>query len=262
MLLRRLRPFVYALLVPLAAALALYLFVPKLRTMPTQGWALIYGFSALGALGGWAGSSRLWSWRYRRAFRRRDHRTLERIARRLRGARLRRPLYLAYADIVEGDARLSENRLAEAAQLYASAVSRVERTQIATLRASVPLLKNNIAWCLVDLDSDPQRALSLATEAASWAKLHAKPQLRASCLGTLGAALFRNGQEEAAIVSLRESLALHTDPVSRSSVSFYLGEALRTSGRIEESMASYRHARDADPDGRHGKLAAERLALP
>jgi tetratricopeptide (TPR) repeat protein len=260
MLSRYLTPIGYALLVPLAVALALYLFVPAMRTMPTQGWAVIYGFSALGALGGWIGWSRLWNWRYRRAFRRRDHRTLDGIAARLRRTRLRRPLYLAYADIVEGDARLSENRLADAVRLYDSAISRIEETRIATLQASVPLLKNNVAWCLVELESSPDQALALATEAASWAKQQPNAQLRASCLGTLGAAQLRNDQPEAAIANLRESFGLHTDPVSRSSVLYYLGEALRTAGRIKDASDAYRQARDQNPEGRHGRLAAERLA--
>jgi tetratricopeptide (TPR) repeat protein len=251
----------YALVTPVVVGGAAFLLVPAVRRIPIQGWALIFAFSALGAVGGWFGSTRFWSWRYQRAFRRRDHRTLDRMAGRLQRLRGRGPLYQTHADIVEGDARLSEDRLAEAVQLYGSAISRIEEAQISTLKASVPLLKNNIAWCLVELDADPHRALALATEGASWAKQQAKTQLRASCLGTLGAAQFRNGQHEAAIVSLRESLSLHTNPISRSSVLYYLGEALRNSGRIEEAVSSYQQSRDQDPEGRHGKLAAERLAI-
>jgi tetratricopeptide (TPR) repeat protein len=254
-----LRPFAYALFLPLAAELALYLFVPAMRAIPTEEWALIYAFSVVGALAGWVVASKFGSWRYKRAFRCRDYRTLDRIAARLRRLSGRGPRYQAYANIVEGDARLSDNRLAEAALLYGSAVSLIEQADIAPLKASVPVLKNNVAWCLVELDSEPQRALALATEAAGCAKQFAKPQLRASFLGTLGAAQFRNGQQEAAIANLREALVLHTSAVSRSSVLYYLGEALRESGRVDEALTSYRQSRAEDPRGRHGKLAAEKL---
>jgi len=255
------RPIALALLTPVVVCAILALISPGVRRLPFGVWAIVYLGGAAGGLAGWFVCSRWWASRYGRAFRNNDRHAVRRMSdravRRLRGRGAQPEVY---ADLLEGDACVSEDRFAEALALYSSVAARTAEGTVPKLKKSLPLLQNNIAWCLVELGEDPARALALASESATWARQQRNRKLLAVCLGTLGAAQLRNGLQDAAIGNLREALTLQDARAQRGAVLYYLGEALRRAGRAEEARKSYEDSRRFDPDGRHGNLSREALA--
>ena len=68
------------------------------------------------------------------------------------------------------------------------------------------------------------------------------PDLRASQLGTLGAALTISGQPEEAVPLLEQALVRGGTQRDQSARAFFLGEALRALGRMDAAAAAYSRA--------------------
>ena len=116
-------------------------------------------------------------------------------------------------------------------------------------------LDNLVAWVAAHA-GQTARAVEVARANAD---ASSDARLRPYLLGTLGAALVLDGQPAAALVPLRESLALGGPRWAQAVRRYYLGEALAALGRFDEARAEWHEAVTIAPKSRWGRRARERL---
>jgi tetratricopeptide (TPR) repeat protein len=150
-----------------------------------------------------------------------------------------------------------ERRHAEAAALIASLDRKVLPKHF------IPVLLNNLAWS-VALSGEPGRGVDLARESMEASEhvghVASSQDVRASQLGTLGAALTLAGKPEEGAPLLEQALARGGSKYSQSARAFYLGEALRALGRADDATAAYERAMREGEDNAYANDAREKLA--
>ncbi len=231
------------------------IFVVARRTQPPISWifaiALLGGMPVVRRIATKLVARRAFV-RLKRFAQERRYAEARRLLADLRGVYAHSPLALEHMRLHEGSLLAQEGRYAEAARVFEA----IDRRRVGR---GLPLLLNNLAWCLVRTGKGP-RALVLAREsiAAGDGGLSGG-DLQACQLGTLGAALVTDGKPDEAIAPLERALACGGVPRHQAVRAFYLGEALHAVGREDEAVLAWQRAAKACPDDGVAVEAKDRL---
>ncbi len=164
---------------------------------------------------------------------------------------------LTLLDVAEASILLVERRHVDAVRLLES----VDRGALTGVQRAA--VTNNLAWALVLL-GEGERALgearaSLEEMESLEGRSAAFDDLRASQLGTLGAALVVAGKPEEAIAPLEQSIARGGTPKQQGQRAFHLGEALDALGRAEDAEREWERAERLAAGTELAERAAHRL---